>query len=77
MVQEEKSFKNTYFMYSSGGLFVQYLLTICAIMFRRNHAEHFCETILNLEQVAQEEMLFKDISNLKHWTPFVQQTGTI
>ena len=32
VVQEEKSLKTTSFMYSSGGIFVQYLLTICAIM---------------------------------------------
>ena len=33
------------------------------------HVEQFCETILNLKKVVQEEMLFKDVSYLELWQP--------
>ena len=34
---------------------------------RWHHGEQFCELTLNCEPVAQEEMLFKDISYLDIW----------
>ena len=76
VVQEEKSFKNTYFMYSSGGLFVQYLLTICTIMLEGIMRNTFVKRF-EFGTVAQEEILFKDISHLELWQPFVQQSRAI
>ena len=44
------------------------------------YEEYFCEIILNYFEfgpVVQMEMLFKDISYLKLWWPFIQWSGTI
>ena len=38
---------------------------------REYHEEQFCEIILNLGPVVQEEMSFKDISYLELWWPFL------
>ena len=45
---------------------------------RGQHAEHFCEINLNeFRSVAQEKMLFKDISIFSSGCHFVRQSRTV
>ena len=66
-----------FLMLNSGGPFVQWSGTICAIFGRGLYEEQFCEIILNLYKWFRRRCLFKIFIMWSSGSPFVQRSGSI
>ena len=72
----KRCFLNIFPIWSSGGPFVQWSGTICAISGRGYQEEQFCEIILNSDQLFRR-CLLKIFLIWSSGSPFVQQSRTI
>ena len=62
-----------FLIWSSGGPFVQWSGTICAILVKRHYEKQICEIILNLDQRFRRRCLLKIFLIWSSGGPFVQR----